>query len=369
MGIREEKHNREIELRLVAVRICMEGGGSPEVRRAVAKAYGVDERTVRRWEQRVREGKSVWESPGRSADEVPRERRQEVIKAMFELGPFAGVPTLRGMFPDVPHRFLARMKRRLLRASTRRWGWYRRKLRWLRPGATWATDFTMPKAGLWGGNDRLLLVRDLGSGAQLAAVPCSGEKARVVCAVLLALISIFGAPLLMKHDRGSGYVAHRTQALLEDHGITPLPSPARTPQYNGSAERSGGCFKQRVEHMALLAGHPGVWTMDDIHEAMVMANTTARPFGANGPTPAEALGAMRRVSAEERESFKQTLAHAAERGLQTFKEETGILPMCSQRDAIDRKATQYALCEHGYLEIRRGRLSTPISTWKAGINA
>lgn len=104
MPIREEKNWREIERRLLAVRICEEGGGTPEVRRAVARAYGVDERTVRRWEQRVREGKPVFESPGRPPEEVPRERRQQLLKAMVRLGPCAGVPTLRGMFPDVPYR-------------------------------------------------------------------------------------------------------------------------------------------------------------------------------------------------------------------------------------------------------------------------
>jgi hypothetical protein len=38
--------------------------------------------------------------------------------------------------------------------------------------------------------------------------------------------------------------------------------------------------------------------------AMVMANTTARPFGANEPTPAKGLTAMRRVSGKEREAFR-----------------------------------------------------------------
>jgi hypothetical protein len=45
------------------------------------------------------------------------------------------------------------------------------------------------------------------------------------------------------------------------------------------------------------------------------------------------------------------------------------MPTCAERAAILRKATQHALCEHGYLEFRRGRISTPISTWKADIKA
>ena len=369
MGAREEKHNREIELRLVAVRILEEGGGSPEVRRAVARAYGVDERTVRRWEQRVREGKPVLEKPGRPPDEVPRERRQQVIGELIRLGPLAGVPVLRGIFDDVPYRFLQRMKRRFARVLSRRRGWYRKRLRWPRAGAAWATDFTQPKAGLWRGKKKLLLVRDLGSGSTLAAVACKGEKARTACAVFLALFSMFGAPLIMKHDNGSGFIAHRTQDLLAEHDVTPLASPPYTPQYNGSCERSGGTFKLRVEHVARLKGRSGRWTPRDVDDALLFANATARPLGATGPTPAEAFEARTPVTKQERDAFKQTRARAIALALETFKEEKGRMPMCSERAAIDRKASQKALCEHGYLEIRRGRLSTPISTWKADAKA
>lgn len=369
MPIREEKNWREIERRLLAVRICEEGGGTPEVRRAVARAYGVDERTVRRWEQRVREGKPVFESPGRPPEEVPRERRQQLLKAMVRLGPCAGVPTLRGMFPDVPYRFIAKMKHRFACVLVRRRGWYRRKLRWLRAGAVWAMDFSEPKAGLWQGKDKLFLVRDLGSGAQLAAVACRGEKARTACAVLLGLFILFGAPLVLKQDNGSAFMAKRTQVLLSEHDVIPLASPPYTPQYNGACERSGGTFKQRVEHIALIEGHAGRWTVRDIDDALFVANTTARPWGANGPTPAEALEARVPLTREERSAFKETRARAIERAHETFKEENGIMPTCSQRASIARKATQLALCEHGYLEIRRGRLSTPILTWKADAKA
>jgi len=273
------------------------------------------------------------------------------------------------MFPDIPYRFLGGLKRRFLRVTTRRWGWYRRKLRWLRPGAVWATDFTQPKARLWGRKGRLLLVRDLGSGAQLAAVACRGERAGVACSVFLALFSMLGAPLLLKHDRGGAFMAEATQEVLEEHGVISLASPPRTPQYNGAAERSGGTFKQRVEHVAMLESHPGEWTPENIDTALGLANLTARPFGATGPTPAEALMERTPVTAQARHAFRRAKAQAADHGLETFKEETGRMPTCSQRASIDRKATQHALCELGYLEIRRGRISTPISTWKAGVKA
>lgn len=369
MPIRDEKNWREIERRLLAVRICEEGGGSPEVRRAVARAYGVDERTVRRWEQRVREGKPVYEPPGRPPEEVPRERRQALLAKMMELGPCAGVPTLRAMFTDVPYRFIAKMKDRFARALVRRRGWYRRKLRWLRPGAVWAMDFTKPRARLWQRRRRLFLVRDLGSGAQLAAVATRGEKSSTACAVLLCLFALFGPPLVLKEDNGSAFIAGETRTLLAEHGITPLFSPPYTPSYNGACERSGGTFKQRVAHIASMERHAGVWFPQNLDEALCVANTTARPWGATGPTPAEALEAREPVTEKERNAFQETRDRSIELALKTFKERNGRMPTCSQRASIDRKATQKALCELGYLEIRRGRLSTPISTWKADAKA
>ena len=360
-----EEVQREEERRIVAVKICEEGGGTVEIRKVVAKALGVDERTVRRWAQRVREGKPVVEKPGRRPKKAPRSERQSLINEMVRLGPCAGVAVLRAKLPEVSYRLITRMKQRFVRVLQRRHSWYRRKLKWLRAGAVWAMDFTQPKAGMWRGMKKLFVVRDLGSGAQLAAVACKGELAKVSCAVVLALVAAFGAPLVAKHDNGGAFVGEVLQQMLTEHGITPLASPPYTPQYNGSCERSGGTFKQRVDHTALLEGHGGIWRPENVDEAPLLANTTSRPWGATGSTPAEVLERRRAVTPEEREAFKQTRALAIEQALKTFNERTGTMPTCSQRAAIDRKATQHALCEHGYLQIRRGRLSTPILTWKA----
>jgi len=358
-------HEQEVRWRLQVLAILKKRGGGPRLRRDVAKMIGVHERTIARWQRRVRAGKPVYEKRGRKADDVPRARRQQLIEAMIRLGPYAGVPTLRAVFTDVPYRRIGWMKRRLMRVVIRRWRWYRKKLIWLCSGATWAMDFTKPKARLGHGGDRLFLVRDLGSGAQLAAVACKGEKGRTARMVLLALFALFGAPLVLKQDNGSAFRAHETQALLTEHDVTPLASPPYTPQYNGACERSGGTYKRRVEHIAFMAGHTGVWLPQNLDEALLVANTTARPWGANGPTPAEAFAARRAVTQRERRAFNETMRREIERGLKTFKERNARMPTCLRRASIDRKAIQTALCEHGYLKFRRGRLSTPISAWKA----
>ena len=352
-----------------ALRVCRALGDTPAARRRVAAAVGVTERTVRRWARRRRAGEALARPRGRPPTPVARARRQGVIAALLRLGPCAGVPVLRGLFGDVPYRMLARLKRRFARVLQRRRGWHRRRLAWRRAGTVWATDFTHPEARLPGDADRLCLVRDLASGAQLAAAPCRGETARVACAVLAALFVALGAPLVLKHDGGSAFRAHATTALLRDHDVVALRSPPRTPQYNGACERAGGTLKRRVAHLADAAGHPERWTAEDLAAALRQANLTARPCGANGPTPGEAFAARRPVGRRQRQAFKRTRARAIARALETHEERHGRMPTCAERAAILRKATQHALCEHGYLQFRRGRISTPVSTWKADIKA
>jgi transposase InsO family protein len=366
---RPSRPARDLARPRLAMRLCAALGDTPNARHRVATAVGVTDRTLRRWAQRRRSGEPLVRPRGRRPSPVARHRRQGLIGALLRLGPCAGVPVLRGLFGDVPYRTIAKLKRRFARAIQRRRGWHRRRLLWLRAGATWATDFTHPEARLPGTSNRLCLVRDLGSGAQLAAAPSTGERASVVCAVLAALFVALGPPLVLKHDGGGAFRADATQALLRDHGVVALRSPPRTPQYNGSCERSGGTLKQRVAYVAWANGRPNSWTQADIEEALRQANTTARPRGANGSTPAEALAARRPIGRGERRAFKRTRALEIARALKTHESKHGTMPTCAERAAIVRKATQHALCKHGYLEFRRGRLSTPISTWRADIKA
>jgi transposase InsO family protein len=366
---RPSRYARELVRPRLALHLCAALGDTPDVRRRVATAVGVTERTLRRWAQRRRSGEPLVRPRGRRPAPVAHHRRQGLIGALLRLGPCAGVPVLRGLFRDVPYRTIAKLKRRFARAIQRRRGWYRKRLLWLRAGAAWATDFTHPEARLPGTSNRLCLVRDLGSGAQLAAAPCRGERANVVCAVLAALFVALGPPLVLKHDGGGAFRAHATAALLRDHGVVALRSPPRTPQYNGSCERSGGTLKQRIAYVAWAKGHPDCWTQADVAEAQWQANMTARPRGANRSTPAEALAARRSIGPGERRAFKRTRAREIARALKTHESKRGTMPSCTERAAIVRKATQQALCKHGYLEFRRGRISTPVSTWRADAEA
>ena len=109
-------------------------------------------------------------------------------------------------------------------------------------------------------------------------VPCKGGRAEDVISTLSVLFATHGAPLVMKHDNGPGFNAKVTRALLKAHGVERLPSPAYTPSYNGAMERSLGWDKVQCEHLAELAGHPGVWPCQG------PANKSHLQFGQAGGT-------------------------------------------------------------------------------------
>jgi len=332
----------------------------------VAEALDVSARSLRRWSARVRAGEAPTQPVGRRPQPVAREHRQAIIQALIVHGPRVGVAVLRALCDEVPYRQIAELKRRFCRVLVRRWGWYRRRLRWLRAGASWAMDFMRPNGAKLGrGRGQLLHVRDLASGTTLLLLACRGERSGVVCAALSVLFLALGVPLVIKMDNGSGFRAHETQAALAQQGVTALYSPPYTPSYNGSSECEGCSLKRRIAHQALARGDPGHWTHEDLAAAQRQANTTARPWGATGPTPAERFATRMPIPNEERVAFQRTRDREIANLVETHEARNGRMPTCSQRAAIDRLAVQRALCEHGYLEFRRGRLSTPISTWRA----
>jgi len=353
------------QAREAVARVCRTLHVTPTERHRLAGELECSERTLRRDARRLEADRPVLQARGRRPAPVAQPVRQGLIGRMLQLGPQVGVEVLRALFSIVPHRTIAKMKQRLWKAVRRRHGWYRRRLEWTRPGTVWATDFTVPEAALEPPCDRLCLVRDLASGAQLAAVACKGECAATVCAVLAALFAVFGAPLVLKHDGGGAFRAHQTQRLLAAHGVTALCSPPYTPSYNGSCERAGGCLKQRIAYAALVAGRPAHWTAADITSALAQANELARPHGATRPTPGEVFRQRGPIRPSERAAFARTRARARARLLATHSSSRGTIPTCAERAAIDRAATQQALCEMGYLKFRRGRLSTVISIWRA----
>jgi transposase InsO family protein len=359
---RNERVERAHARRLLAVRTLEAAPDRQGTKQALAEVHEVDERSVRRWAQKHRNGTLRATPPGPAPRTVDRATRQGVIALLVALGPFASVATIRALFATVPFSRIRSMKQRMKRVLDRRRGRGERRLTWYRPGRTWAMDFTHAKGRLAGKDRCLLVVRDLASGYRLAAVPCRGERTHAVIETLRALFSLFGAPLVIKHDNGPAFRAEATQDFLERNRVLSLASPIYRPQYNGSIERSLGWTKVRIEHLAASKGHAGAWRREDVERAREQANATLRPWGPRGPTPHAAFEGRGAISPREREAFQRTVRKRFQDELLTHKDELGRLITDTPFEVMRRKAIMRALIQHRYLKIRRGRISKPISS-------
>ncbi len=354
---------RRVRWHAVAWARARHGGSQAEA----AKALRLSERTLGEWEANWREGKLSPNSRGRPRKGATREDQARMLGLLWVLGPNAGWEALRPHLPGVGRREL----RRLLARTRKRWKRLGRAgalaLTWNRPGAVWAMDFTEPPAPIEGQYDYILLVRDLASGATLAALPCPDETARTAMDALRSLFLEHGAPLVLKADNGPAFIADELRALCKAQGVTLLYSPPHYPPYNGSCEAGGGSIKTRAHHLAARQGRPGEWTLDDVEGARLQANETGRPHGASAPVPGERWKQRPPISDSERGLFveavaKRLLVEQAERG---FSAEHG--PDKNELASCTRAAIARTLCEQGILEFRTRRVSLPISSFLSAV--
>jgi transposase InsO family protein len=73
----------------------------------------------------------------------------------------------------------------------------------------------------------------------LTMVSASGDWSCAAEQVLEALIAQHGAPLVLKADNGSAFIAKRFASFCRSHGIALVHSPVRRPQCNGCCEVGG----------------------------------------------------------------------------------------------------------------------------------
>jgi transposase InsO family protein len=217
-----------------------------------------------------------------------------------------------------------------------------------------AGDFSQTPCRIEDEYDRLLLVRDLGSGMQLLAQPARSENAWETCVSLEALMAEEGAPLVLKLDNGAGFIAEATQTLLESYGVLVLHSPARTPSYNGSCEAGGGSIKMRARRLAGSEGRPAAWTMNDVEAARCEANERCRDSAL--PTPAAVWAARSPITAQERAALREAYEAALARELAAL--ELTELPWRDFRihATLMRRALTSALLQRDYLAIWKGRV-------------
>ena len=315
-------------------------------------------RTLRDWYADFRSAMPGIHLLGRPTLRSSREDRTAVLDVLKELGPAASVATLHDCFPGMARVELADLLKRSRRVWQKRYQAAPAVLGWQRVGAVWAIDFSEAPGPIDGIYPYLLAVRDLASHQQLLWLPTPDLLAQTAIDALHILFTLHGAPLVLKADNGSAFLADATKHFLSPWQVQVLFSPPHLPRYNGSIEAGIGSLKTRTERYAAREGHPGYWTLDDVAAAQAEANATARPQGDTGPTPNELWQTRRPLSSAERQSFQKTVRK--QRAELNPKQD---LPAKEERRR-QREAIRRALVEHGILLISRRRIPQPITSHK-----
>jgi transposase InsO family protein len=349
----------ELGVRVDVVAFARWCGAHGLSRTDAAAKLGLAAGTLHSWNQSWRACRLQPRARGRRVARPPARERNMIIAMFALLGPGVGATTLRAYFPWVARRELEDLARRYRRV----YRWRRRRvlhaLSWCLPGTVWAMDFAEAPIAIDQAYPLILLVRDLASGRQLLALPVSAATAEVTCAALIGLFMRHGAPLILKSDNGSAFIAAELRCLLERWGVEQLLSPPATPEYNGACEAGVGSLKTRAHHEAARHGRPGEWTCDDVEAACAMANETARPWGATAPTPNQAWRARYAISQHQRMELRATIQRCREEEKKRLMSKSVELT-ASNAASIDRIAIGRALVEHGYLQLRRGWVSPQV---------
>jgi hypothetical protein len=315
-----------------------------------AAALAIAPRTLARWQRAWQQTRLRPQPRGRPCRRSSRAARNRLLALLGLLGPHAGLPTLRALCPEMARREIQDLLRRYRRAWKLRHRVLLHVLHWQRAGSVWAADFAEPPWPVDGCYDRLLAVRDLASGMQLAWLPVVDESARTAGDTLVALFRQHGPPLVLKSDNGSAFISDRTQQLLDDWQVWHLRSPPDLPEYNGACEAGIGSMKTRTHHQACRGDRPGAWTCDDAEAARMQANATARPWGHRGPTPGQTWGRRRPLSRAERAAFATTVSQMEreERTARGLHVEAALSR--SEQAAVERAALARALVATELLE-------------------
>jgi transposase InsO family protein len=237
-------------------------------------------------------------------------------------------------------------------------------LHWHHPGTVWATDHVQPPFPVDGCYPYLLAVRDLASGQTLCWLPVESQDAQTTIGVLYALFSLFGRPLVLKFDNGSGFIADATRRFLHAYGVVPLVSPPYTPEFNGACEAGNGALQVRTLHLAAHAGRPAFWTSHDTEAARHQANELNYPQGPNGPTPAQIWAARQPFPLDKRTAFRHTLNEHQAQVRQQLGHLTDTALSQQTQDSIDRTAIRRALVEHGLLSFTRRSFTPTLKSLK-----
>jgi transposase InsO family protein len=335
---------------------------APSCRRA-ARCLRLSSRTLAYWRRRKSRGELTAQLRGRPVREPTREERTVVTAILEDAGPTIGVPALRDCYPEMPRcvlTYLVRSYRQQFQATHRQ---VVETLHWQRAGTVWAIDHSEPPQAIDGCYTRVLAVRDLASGMQLAWTPVHDATATEALAVLEGLVRKHGPPLVLKSDNGSAFLSADFAAWLARWRIVSLLSPVRMPRYNGACEAGIGAAKRRTEIIAAQHGRDDHWSADDLYAAQLWANEASYPGGFAAGTPASRFTQRTAITENERDTFRAAVVEYE----RTLNAET-----CAAGDALinrllavyHRRAVRHALVELGYLDITRRSIPQPLHAAK-----
>lgn len=265
---------------------------------------------------------------------------------MRSVGPDIGVPTLRSMMPGVARGPLERELRRYRLGHRKRRRAHLHQLTWHKPGSVWAVDLADPPEPVDGNGRVVLAVRDLPSRYTVAWKSLPRGTAAEVSRAIATLFRRLGAPLVLKSDNGSCFVAPLFRLLLARAGVVHLRSPRAWPQYNGACEAGIGVLKALSDTAAATRGDPDHWTTDDLEDARGRANDLARKIGKKLISARKEWARRRRpVRKADRRRLRDLLGrHLAALKLSQPKHKR-------HRARLRRKAIQQALIEMGHLTV------------------
>ena len=296
---------------------------------------------------------------GRPQQWIEPVTRVEILHHIDAIGPLAGLPTLRGMFPEVARRELQEAQG----AYRRRWFQDNHieteELEWLMPGSVWASDFTNPLMPIDGCCDNVLAARDLASRMSLEARPIVSADAATTARVMESLFLAHGRPLVLKTDNGSPFISKTLRRLLRHYQVTLLLSPPRLPRYNGAVEAGNGSLKSHAFIEACRYGRGSNYTSDDLELARQQLNCTQRPWGAGGATPQQVWQSRKPITQDQRRQFLLCLRQMQRQVLDELGMHERQLHNHNARATVARESIRRALESLGFLLVRRKRISPP----------
>lgn len=219
-------------------------------------------------------------------------------------------------------------------------------------------DYTEVAWRIDGKEKYVLSVRDLASGYQLLALVVEHADAETTRHALALLFAEHGPPLVVKSDNGPHFVEAGVRALLDQHHVLHLRSPAGWPAYNGACESGIHWLKARALQFAVREGRAHV-SAADLSAAQALGNDRLRGLRDTERTPTQVWAGRQPISDGERSELHLAFARL-ELEARTSR---GHLPAAQltddQRADVEREAISRALHERGLLSTRRRSIPLP----------